>query len=65
MSIKFEYATSMQPYEKVVKKEVAEQLLEELIKLRNYLDDVAQSIDAQRFIDSADLIINKALGETK
>lgn len=41
------------------------ELLEELIKLRNYLDDVAQSIDAQRFIDSADLIISKALGETK
>lgn len=43
----------------------APELLEELIKVTEYLDDIAQSNDAQRFIDSANLVIAKALGETK
>ena len=58
MSIKFEYATSMQPYEKVVKKEVAEQLLEAL-----------RDLEARACIyvntSKAKTAIAKALGETK
>lgn len=43
--------------------EAAPELLKELIRVVNYLNDIAYQNDAQRFIDSANLVIDKALGE--
>ena len=58
MSIKFEYATNVEPYEHVVKKEVANELLEAL-----------QDLQARACIyvntSKAEAAIAKATGETK
>lgn len=43
----------------------APELLEALINTVQYLDDIAYQNDAQRIIDAANLVINKATGETK
>lgn len=43
----------------------APELLEALINTVQYLDDIAYQNDAQRIIDAANSIINKATGETK
>lgn len=44
---------------------VISELLEALINTVQYLDDIAYQNDAQRIIDAANLVINKATGETK
>ena len=44
---------------------VISELLETLINTVQYLDDIAYQNDAQRIIDAANLVINKATGETK
>lgn len=58
MSIKFEYATNVEPYEHVVKKEMANELLEAL-----------QDLEARACIyvntSKAKAAIAKATGETK
>ena len=43
----------------------APEMLEALINTVQYLDDIAYQNDAQQIIDAANLIINKATGETK
>lgn len=43
----------------------APELLEALINTVQYLDDIAYQNDAQRIIDAANSIINKATGETE
>ena len=65
MSIKFEYATNVEPYEHVVKKEVANELLSALIKCADALDEVSYQSWCGEIIDEARAVIAKATGETK
>lgn len=65
MSIKFEYATSMHPYEKVVKKEVAEQLLEALQRCESVLSNIPLEVCDVEDLLYARAAIAEALGETK
>lgn len=65
MPIKFEYSTSLQPFEKVVKKQVAEELLESLQSIIECLDK-GVPLDEQNCgyeFDNARKAIAKALGE--
>lgn len=65
MSVKFEYATNVEPYEHVVKKEMANELLEALIKCADALDEVSYQSWCGEIIDEARAAIAKATGETK
>lgn len=63
MSIKFEYATNVEPYEHVVKKKVASELLEAL-------QNMVESYQCEESPDNHALIqaraaIAKALGESQ
>ena len=65
MIIKFEYATNVEPYEHVVKKEVANESLSALIKCADALDEVSYQAWCGEIIDEARAAIAKATGETK
>ena len=62
MSIKFEYATNVEPYEHVVKKDVANELLEALETLVVFTTPTKRNAAA---LNNAYAAINKATGETK
>lgn len=62
MSIKFEYATNVEPYEHVVKKEMANELLEALETLVVFTTPTKRNAAA---LNKAYAAIAKAAGETK
>lgn len=62
MSIKFEYATNVEPYEHVVKKEMANELLEALETLIVFTTPTKRNAAA---LNKAYAAIAKATGETK
>ena len=62
MSIKFEYATNVEPYEHVVKKEMANELLEALETLVVFTTPTKRNAVA---LNKAYAAIAKATGETK
>lgn len=62
MSIKFEYATNVEPYEHVVKKETANELLEALETLVVFTTPTKRNAAA---LNKAYAAIVKATGETK
>ncbi len=62
MSIKFEYATNVEPYEHVVKKEMANELLEALETLVVFTTPTKRNAAA---LNKAYAAIAKATGETK
>lgn len=62
MSIKFEYATNVEPYEHVVKKEMANELLEALETLVVFTTPTKRNAAA---LNKAYTAIAKATGETK
>lgn len=62
MSIKFEYATNVEPYEHVVKKKVANELLEALEMLVVFTTPTKRNAAA---LSKAHDAIAKALGESK
>lgn len=62
MSIKFEYATNVEPYEHVVKKETANELLEALETLVVFTTPTKRNAAA---LNKAYAAITKATGETK
>lgn len=62
MSIKFEYATNVEPYEHVVKKKVANELLEALEILVVFTTPTKRNAAA---LSKAHSAIAKALGESK
>lgn len=62
MSIKFEYATNVEPYEHVVKKEMANELLEALETLVVFTTPTKRNAAA---LNKAYAAISKATGETK
>ncbi len=62
MSIKFEYATNVEPYEHVVKKETANELLEALETLVVFTIPTKRNAAA---LNKAYAAIARATGETK
>ena len=62
MSIKFEYATNVEPYEHVVKKEVANELLEALEMLVVFTTPTKRNAAV---LNKAYAAIVKATGEAK
>lgn len=62
MSIKFEYATNVEPYEHVVKKEMANELLEALETLVVFTTPTKRNAVV---LNKAYAAIAKATGETK
>lgn len=62
MSIKFEYATNVEPYEHVVKKETANKLLEALETLVVFTTPTKRNAAA---LNKAYAAIAEATGETK
>lgn len=62
MNIKFEYATNVEPYEHVVKKEMANELLEALETLVVFTTPTKRNAAA---LNKAYAAIAKATGETK
>lgn len=62
MSIKFEYATNVEPYEHVVKKNVANELLEALEMLVVFTTPTKRNAAA---LSKAHAAIAKALGESQ
>lgn len=62
MSIKFEYTTNVEPYEHVVKKEMANELLEALETLVVFTTPTKRNAAA---LNKAYAAIAKATGETK
>jgi hypothetical protein len=62
MSIKFEYAINVEPYEHVVKKEMANELLEALETLVVFTTPTKRNAAA---LNKAYAAIAKATGETK
>ena len=62
MSIKFEYATNVEPYEHVVKKEVANELLEALETLVVFTTPTKRNAAV---LNKAYAAIAKATGEIK
>ena len=62
MSIKFEYATNVEPYEHVVKKDVANELLEALETLVVFTTPTKRNAAA---LNKAYAAITKATGEKK
>lgn len=62
MSIKFEYATNVEPYEHVVKKEMANELLEALETLVVFTTPTKRNAAA---LNKAYAAIARATGETK
>lgn len=65
--LQFEYAESLNPYEKVVKKIVADDLLEALQAAMDYIDAIPKDIALPAMPgfdrDWVDGVISKALGE--
>ena len=62
MSIKFEYATNVEPYEHVVKKDVANELLEALETLVVFTTPTKRNAAA---LNKAYAAINRTTGEKK
>jgi len=60
--IKFEYAENLKPYEKVVKKNIADDLLEALQLIISYHDDGNCELHSED-VAMARAAISKALGE--